>query len=154
MVRRIPIGFGNLINLKQLWLGENKLSCSIPLVIGRLQKLQLFTVEENSLSGAIPSSLENLTKLIKFSLSENNLQGRGSFGLAFKGVLEDGTIIAIKVLKLLSHRAFRSFLAECGVSRNVRHRNLVKISTACFGVDYNGNDFKALVYEFMANGSL
>lgn len=26
--------------------------------------------------------------------------------------------------------------------------------TACSGIDYHGNDFKALVYELMANGSL
>lgn len=39
-------------------------------------------------------------------------------------------------------------------SRNIRHRNLVKVLTVCSGVDYQGNDFKALVYEFMVNGSL
>ena len=31
---------------------------------------------------------------------------------------------------------------------------LVKIMTVCSGLDYKGNDFKALVYEFMTNGSL
>ncbi|XVF83424.1 hypothetical protein PTKIN_Ptkin16aG0485100 [Pterospermum kingtungense] len=79
---------------------------------------------------------------------------KGSFRLAYKGVLEDGKIIAMKVLKLLSHGAFRSFLAECESWRNIRHRNLVKVLTACFAVNYNGNDFKALVNEFMADGSL
>ncbi|XVF83960.1 hypothetical protein PTKIN_Ptkin16aG0536500 [Pterospermum kingtungense] len=86
--------------------------------------------------------------------SSETLVGKGSFGFVYKGVLEDGKIIAIKVLKLLSHGASRSFLAECEALRNVRHRNLVKVLTACSGADYNGNDFKALVYEFMANGSL
>lgn len=38
--------------------------------------------------------------------------------------------------------------------KNTRHRNLVKVITACSGVDHNGNDFKALVYEYMPNGSL
>ncbi|XVF82953.1 hypothetical protein PTKIN_Ptkin16aG0093400 [Pterospermum kingtungense] len=86
--------------------------------------------------------------------SSKTLVGRGSFGMVYKGILGDGTIIAVKVLKLLSHGASMSFLAECEALRNVRHRNLVKILTACSGVDYNGNDFKALVYKFMANGSL
>lgn len=45
-------------------------------------------------------------------------------------------------------------MAECEVLRNIRHRNLVKVLTACSGIDYQGNEFKALVYEFMANGSL
>jgi serine/threonine protein kinase len=52
------------------------------------------------------------------------------------------------------HGASKSFLAECEALRNIRHRNLVKILTVCSGVDYQGNDFKALVYEFMVNGSL
>ncbi|XP_022772206.1 probable LRR receptor-like serine/threonine-protein kinase At3g47570 isoform X2 [Durio zibethinus] len=87
--------------------------------------------------------------------SSENLVGTGSFGFVYKGILEEnGTIIAVKVLKLLSHGASKSFLAECEALRNVRHRNLVKVLTACSGVDYQGNDFKALVYEFIANGSL
>ncbi|XP_021282650.1 probable LRR receptor-like serine/threonine-protein kinase At3g47570 isoform X2 [Herrania umbratica] len=87
--------------------------------------------------------------------SSANLVGTGSFGFVYKGVLEENrTIIAVKVFKLLSHGASRSFMAECEALRNVRHRNLVKILTVCSGLDYQGNGFKALVYEFMANGSL
>ncbi|XVF83977.1 hypothetical protein PTKIN_Ptkin16aG0537800 [Pterospermum kingtungense] len=113
------------------------------------KKLSTSPDEEN----ALRLSYQSILKATNGFASET-LVGEGSFGFVYKGVLEDGKIIAIKVLKLLSHGAFRSFLAECEALRNVRHRNLVKILTACFGVDYNGNDFKALVYEFMANGSL
>nr|XP_045090528.1 receptor kinase-like protein Xa21 [Aegilops tauschii subsp. strangulata] len=38
--------------------------------------------------------------------------------------------------------------------RNVRHRNLVPILTACSTIDSSGNDFKALVYELMPRGDL
>jgi LRR receptor-like serine/threonine-protein kinase EFR len=38
--------------------------------------------------------------------------------------------------------------------QHIRHRNLVKILTACSSVDFEGKDFKALVYEFMPNGNL
>jgi len=38
--------------------------------------------------------------------------------------------------------------------RTIRHRNLLPILTACSTVDNNGNDFKALIYEFMPNGNL
>ncbi|KAK9081980.1 hypothetical protein Syun_030962 [Stephania yunnanensis] len=34
------------------------------------------------------------------------------------------------------------------------HRNLIKILTACSTVDFQGNDFKALIFKFMPNGSL
>ncbi|XVF83954.1 hypothetical protein PTKIN_Ptkin16aG0535900 [Pterospermum kingtungense] len=106
--------------------------------------------EENAL---LKLSYQSILKATN-SFSPETLVGTGSSAFVYKGVLEDGKIIAIKVLKLLSHRASRSFLAECEALRNVRHRNLVKILTACSGVDYNGKDFKALVYEFMANGNL
>ncbi|XP_040364644.1 probable LRR receptor-like serine/threonine-protein kinase At3g47570 isoform X2 [Rosa chinensis] len=55
---------------------------------------------------------------------------------------------------MLHRGAAKSFMAECEVLRNIRHRNLVKILTACSSIDFGGNDFKALVYEFMDNGSL
>ncbi|XVF83988.1 hypothetical protein PTKIN_Ptkin16aG0538900 [Pterospermum kingtungense] len=113
------------------------------------RKLPASANEENPLRLSYQSILKATN-----GFAPETLVGKGSFGLVFKGVLENGKIIAIKVLKLLSHGASRSFLAECEVLRNVRHRNLVKVLTACSGVDYNGNDFKALIYEFMVNGSL
>ncbi|XP_077239119.1 receptor kinase-like protein Xa21 [Tasmannia lanceolata] len=42
---------------------------------------------------------------------------------------------------------------ECEALRNIRH-NLIKILTSCSSIDFEGNDFKALVFEFMPNGSL
>ncbi|KAI4312857.1 hypothetical protein MLD38_037647 [Melastoma candidum] len=63
-------------------------------------------------------------------------------------------MVAIKVLDLRTRAASKSFMAECKALRNIRHRNLVKIFTACSTVDFQGNDFKALVYEYMENGSL
>ena len=50
--------------------------------------------------------------------------------------------------------AFNSFMAECEALRNIRHRNLIKILTSCSAIDAEGNDFKALVFEFMPNSCL
>ncbi|XP_044460666.1 probable LRR receptor-like serine/threonine-protein kinase At3g47570 [Mangifera indica] len=88
--------------------------------------------------------------------SSTNLIGVGSFGSVFKGILDDegGTIVAIKVLNLQNPRASKSFMSECKALRNIRHRNLVKVITSCSSIDCQGNDFKALVYEYMSNGSL
>ncbi|KAL7229133.1 hypothetical protein ACSBR2_007769 [Camellia fascicularis] len=86
--------------------------------------------------------------------SSANLVGIGSFGSVYKGILDDGTVVAAKVLNLLHRGASKSFIAECETLRNIRHRNLVNVLTACSGIDYQGNDFKALVFEFMVNGSL
>ncbi|XP_028102999.1 probable LRR receptor-like serine/threonine-protein kinase At3g47570 [Camellia sinensis] len=87
--------------------------------------------------------------------SSGNLIGVSSFGSMYRGILEhDGTIVAMKVLNLRCPGASKSFLAKCKAWRNIKHRKLVKVLTACSGVDYQGNDFKALVYDFMVNGSL
>ena len=87
--------------------------------------------------------------------SSANLIGVGSFGSVYKGILgEKGSIVAVKVLNLQRRGASRSFFSECETLKNIRHRNLVKIITSCSCVDFRGNDFKALVYEFMPNGNL
>ncbi|KAL5569890.1 hypothetical protein UlMin_026465 [Ulmus minor] len=87
--------------------------------------------------------------------SPENLIGSGSFGSVYKGILDgEEKLVAVKVLNLQNKGATKSFMAECKALRNIRHRNLVRILTSCSSVDYKGNEFKALVFEFMENGSL
>ncbi|CAL5424548.1 unnamed protein product [Camellia sinensis] len=87
--------------------------------------------------------------------SVENLIGSGNYRRVYKGMLSPNeTIVAVKVLNLHQRGAAKSFVAECKVLRNARHRNLVKVLTACCSVDYDGHEFKALVYEFMPNGTL
>ncbi|CAN1836897.1 Probable LRR receptor-like serine/threonine-protein kinase At3g47570 [Linum perenne] len=92
-----------------------------------------------------------------FSLG--NQIGVGSFGSVYKGVLNDigeASInnIAVKVFNLQRRGALKSFVAECEALKNIKHKNLVRIVTVCSSVDHEENDFKALIYEFLANGSL
>uniref|UniRef100_A0A0D9XTC7 Receptor kinase-like protein Xa21 n=1 Tax=Leersia perrieri TaxID=77586 RepID=A0A0D9XTC7_9ORYZ len=91
--------------------------------------------------------------------SPKNLLGSGSFGSVYKGDLdsqgaESTSLVAVKVLKLETPKALKSFNAECEAIQNMRHRNLVKIVTISSSIDNRGNDFKAIVYDFMPNGSL
>ncbi|KAL6131644.1 hypothetical protein ACLB2K_070018 [Fragaria x ananassa] len=88
--------------------------------------------------------------------SPSNQIGSGGFGSVYKGILDqqENCVVAIKVLNLQQKGASKSFVAECNALRNIRHRNLVKIITCCSSTDNNGNDFKALIFEYMSNGSL
>ncbi|XP_010262817.1 PREDICTED: putative receptor-like protein kinase At3g47110 isoform X2 [Nelumbo nucifera] len=85
--------------------------------------------------------------------STDNLIGSGSSGAVYKGILNQVTF-AVKVLNIQQQRASKSFMTECNAMRNILHRNLIKIITACSSMDVMGNEFKALVFEFMPNGSL
>nr|TKW21812.1 hypothetical protein SEVIR_4G145700v2 [Setaria viridis] len=91
------------------------------------------------------------------SFSPANLIGSGSFGNVYIGTFiidENLATVAIKVINLNLRGASRSFLTECNALRRIRHRNLVKVITVCSGLDHNGDEFKALVLEFICNGSL
>ncbi|KAK6120459.1 hypothetical protein DH2020_045796 [Rehmannia glutinosa] len=89
--------------------------------------------------------------------SEANVIGSGRFSTVYKGVLEDGppdTVVAVKVLNLNIRGAHKSFMSECNALRGARHRNLLKILSISLSIDFRGNDFTALIYQFKANGSL
>ncbi|KAJ7959669.1 putative Receptor-kinase [Quillaja saponaria] len=138
----LPVEVGKLQNINSLDLSENNLSGEIPATIGDCSSLEYLYLQGNFFHGNMPSSLASL-------------KGSGSFGSVYKGFLaHEEREIAVKVLNLQKKGASKSFIAECNALRNIRHRNLVKILTCCSSIDYNGNDFKALVFDFMGNGSL
>ncbi|XP_031118464.1 receptor kinase-like protein Xa21 [Ipomoea triloba] len=82
-------------------------------------------------------------------------KNKQSLTTVYKGILDGSLgIVAIKVFKLQVRGSSKSFLAECEALRQIRHRNLVKVLTTCCSIDHEGNDFFAIVYEYMINGSL
>ncbi|XP_073263037.1 probable LRR receptor-like serine/threonine-protein kinase At1g53440 [Populus alba] len=66
-----------------------------------------------------------------------------------KGVLSDGTIIAVKQLSAKSKQGNREFVNEIGIISALQHPNLVRLYGCCI----NGKQL-LLVYEYMENNSL
>uniref|UniRef100_A0A1J3I779 non-specific serine/threonine protein kinase n=2 Tax=Noccaea caerulescens TaxID=107243 RepID=A0A1J3I779_NOCCA len=79
----------------------------------------------------------------------SNKLGEGGFGSVYKGKLNDGREIAVKVLSVGSRHGKGQFVAEIVTISTVLHRNLVKLYGCC----YEG-DHRLLVYEYLPNGSL
>ncbi|XP_066338059.1 probable LRR receptor-like serine/threonine-protein kinase At3g47570 [Miscanthus floridulus] len=87
----------------------------------------------------------------------NNLIGKGRYGSVYKCSLllkNMMTTVAVKVFDLQQPGSSKSFISECEALTKIRHRNLISIITCCSSSDSTQNDFKALVFEFMPNGSL
>ncbi|RDX92646.1 putative LRR receptor-like serine/threonine-protein kinase, partial [Mucuna pruriens] len=87
--------------------------------------------------------------------STTNLIGSGNFSSVYKGTLGlEDKVVAIKVLNLKIKGAHKSFITECNALKSIKHRNLVQILTCCSSTDYKGQEFKALIFEYLKNGSL
>ncbi|XP_052142012.1 receptor kinase-like protein Xa21 [Oryza glaberrima] len=101
-------------------------------------------------------SYTELAEATKGFTSEN-LIGAGSFGSVYKGrmkINDQQVAVAVKVFNLKQRGSSKSFAAECETLRCVRHRNLVKVLTVCSSIDFQGRDFKAIVYKFLPNRNL
>ncbi|KAG2239969.1 hypothetical protein Bca52824_091200 [Brassica carinata] len=81
--------------------------------------------------------------------SEGNNIGRGGFGEVYKGILSNGTEVAVKRLSKTSGQGETEFKNEVVVVAKLRHRNLVKL----LGFSLERQE-RILVYEYLPNKSL
>ncbi|OVA20349.1 Protein kinase domain [Macleaya cordata] len=81
--------------------------------------------------------------------SDANLLGQGGFGYVHKGILPNGTEVAVKQLKAGSGQGEREFQAEVEIISRVHHRHLVSLVGYC-----TAGDQRMLVYEFIPNNTL
>jgi serine/threonine protein kinase len=72
--------------------------------------------------------------------------GQGSFGAVYKGVLPNGTEIAVKQLFAKTSQGIDEFLNEVVILTGMKHRNLVKLKGCCIREQQ-----RLLVYEYMDN---
>ncbi|CAD6239762.1 unnamed protein product [Miscanthus lutarioriparius] len=112
------------------------------------QKSQIIFTTDEQYERVSYHALSNGTN----GFSKANLVGQGSYGMVYKCTLRDqGTTVAVKVFNTKQSRTARSFVAECEALQRVCHRCLIKIITCCSSITHQGEEFKALVFEFMPN---
>lgn len=88
------------------------------------------------------SSIKRMTKSFREKL------GQGGFGTVYKGVLPNGTPVAVKLLNS-SKGDGKDFINEVASISRTSHVNIVSLLGFCF----EGRK-RALIYEYMSNGSL
>ncbi|XP_061357566.1 serine/threonine-protein kinase-like protein ACR4 [Gastrolobium bilobum] len=103
----------------------------------KIRRAQMFTYEE----------LESATGGFK----EESIVGKGSFSCVFKGVLKDGTVVAVKraIVSPNMQKNSKEFHTELDLLSRLNHAHLLNLLGYC----EEGRE-RLLVYEFMAHGSL
>ncbi|XP_073313952.1 receptor-like protein kinase ANXUR2 isoform X1 [Primulina huaijiensis] len=113
-------------------------------------------VVETKRGGSSPFSAPSITGIRQFRMeeleqatrnfSETNLIGCGTFGLVFKGLLSDGTVVAVK--KRMGEPR-QEFVEEVAYLSTICHRNLVVLLGYC-----QERGYQMLVSEYLPNGSM
>lgn len=82
--------------------------------------------------------------------NSKNILGRGGFGIVYKGLLSDGTLVAVKRLKDYNIAGGEiQFQTEVETISLAVHRNLLRLSGFC-----TTENERLLVYPYMPNGSV
>ncbi|CAI0628382.1 unnamed protein product [Linum tenue] len=89
--------------------------------------------------------LEAATK----GFSKENFLAEGGFGSVYRGVLQDGRVVAVKQHKSVSSQGDVEFCSEVEVLSCAQHRNVVMLIGFCVE-----GGRRLLVYEYICNGSL
>ncbi|XP_072964809.1 probable receptor-like protein kinase At1g11050 [Typha angustifolia] len=106
-------------------------------------------------TGSILFDIKELDKATGY-FSQRNLIGRGGFGAVYKGVLADGSVVAVKkMLELDLDGGDEEFRNEVEIISSLRHRNLVPLRGCCIpDDDVEEGKQRFLVYDYMPNGNL
>ncbi|KAL7212683.1 hypothetical protein ACSBR2_015379 [Camellia fascicularis] len=138
------------VTIRNLGVFSNLFDCSS--FSGRSLVFGSFNALETELRGLdLQTGLFTL-RLIKAATTNfdaANKIGEGGFGSVYKGLLSDGTVIAMKQLSAKSKQGNKEFVNEICMLSGLQHPNLVKLYGCCV----EGNQL-ILIYEYMENNCL
>lgn len=98
--------------------------------------------------GSLAPKLYSYSEIKKITNSFTDKLGQGGYGSVYKGKLSDGSLVAVKVLSDAKGNG-EEFINEVASISRTSHVNIVTLMGFCYK-----DDKKALIYEFMSNGSL
>ncbi|KAI3449577.1 hypothetical protein Pfo_006242 [Paulownia fortunei] len=161
---------------KKIVIGVVVGTCGLVLILGfsgfwflRRKKARLLRQKLNNMKNDtnVSSGLESIsasTTLIRFTFDEikaatknfsrDNIIGKGGYGNVYKGVLPDGSEVALKRFKNCSAAGDAIFTHEVEVIASVRHVNLVALRGYCTATTPLEGHQRIIVCDLMKNGSV
>ncbi|PON47120.1 Tyrosine-protein kinase [Trema orientale] len=100
-------------------------------------------------------SLEELEEATN-NFNTSAFMGEGSHGQMYRGLLKDGTYVAIRCLKMKRRHGTQNFMHHIELISKLRHRNLVSALGHCFECYLDDSSVSRifLVFEYVPNGTL
>lgn len=139
------------------------LGCMLLLILGfgllhwsrqKLNKQKFFDVNDRNHEEVSLGNLKRFhfreLQIATNNFSSKNILGKGGFGIVYKGLLQDGSIVAVK--RLRDGNAVGGeiqFQTEVEMISLAVHRNLLRLSGFCMTTSE-----RILVYPYMSNGSV